>query len=256
LPCQALTHVDNMTHMLKTAAATVRSHLMREREARAHGSKGRGNAHFAAVMGGAIDNALTESPAYCIADVIDSDADLQAKLQELIGADSLDARIETATHLKSALVRHVEWTLGECHSSLHECLRGHIIADDSSIGDSGTSSGDSSKERQDKASGTGLHSASLSADAAAKETDASLNKLDLLIESGVSAEGNEEVSQTRLDFHERQEFVSAKAEELMIVGKALAECDLAISELKANWTKPYGSFIDPMSLKSYKMNET
>ena len=75
--------------------------------------------------------------------------------------------------------------------------------------------------------------------AAAKETDASLNKLDLLIESGVSAEGNEGVSQTRLDFHERQEFVSAKAEELMIVGKALAECDLAISELKANWTKPY-----------------
>ena len=41
-------HVDNMTHMLKTAAADVRSHLMREREARAHGSKGRGNAHFAA----------------------------------------------------------------------------------------------------------------------------------------------------------------------------------------------------------------
>ena len=40
----------NMTHMLKTAAADVRSQLMREREARAHGSKGRGNAHFAAIF--------------------------------------------------------------------------------------------------------------------------------------------------------------------------------------------------------------
>ena len=75
--------------------------------------------------------------------------------------------------------------------------------------------------------------------AAAKETDASLDKLDLLIESGVSEEGNEEVSKTRLTFHERQEFVSAKAEELRIVTKALAECDEAISKLKANWDKPY-----------------
>ena len=41
----------NMTHMLKTAAADVRSQLMREREARAQGSKGRGNAHFAAPLG-------------------------------------------------------------------------------------------------------------------------------------------------------------------------------------------------------------
>ena len=180
-----------MTHMLKTAAATVRSHLMREREARAHGSKGRGNAHFAAVMGGAIDDALTESPACCIADVLDSDTDLQAKLQELIGADSRDERIATASNLKHALARHVQWTLGECQSTLHECLHEFKVADDSSIGDSGTSSGDSSKERHDRASGTGLHSASLSADAAAKETDASLNKLDLLIESGVSAEGSE-----------------------------------------------------------------
>ena len=75
--------------------------------------------------------------------------------------------------------------------------------------------------------------------AAANETDASLDKLDLLIESGVSEEGNEEVSKTRLTFHERQEFVSAKAEELRIVTKALAECDEAISKLKANWDKPY-----------------
>ena len=68
--------------------------------------------------------------------------------------------------------------------------------------------------------------------AAAKATDAILNKLDLLIESGVSEEVPEEVSQTRLDFHERQQFVSAKAQELNIVIQALAECDSAISKLK------------------------
>ena len=75
--------------------------------------------------------------------------------------------------------------------------------------------------------------------AAANQTDAFLDKLDLLIESGVSEEGNEQVSQTRLTFHERQEFVSAKAEELNIVIQALAECDEAISKLKASWDKPY-----------------
>jgi len=54
--------------------------------------------------------------------------------------------------------------------------------------------------------------------------------------------GNEEVSQTRLDFHERQEFASAKAEELNVVIQVIAECDDAISELKANWTKPHREF--------------
>ena len=101
------------------------------------------------------------------------------------------------------------------------------------------SSGASSKEDIDEASGTGSHSTSLNVSAAANETDAFLDKLDLLIESGVSEEGNEQVSQTRLTFHERQEFVSAKAEELRIVTQALAECDEAISKLKANWDKPY-----------------
>ena len=145
-----------MTHMLKTAAATVRSHLMREREARAHGSKGRGNAHFAAVMGGAIDTALSESPAYCIADVIQGDNDLQDKLQELIGAGSRDDRSTAAAYLKTALARHVRWTLGECHTSLHECLRDAMKNDPSiSSSRSDPSSSDSSKESSDRASGTG-----------------------------------------------------------------------------------------------------
>ena len=97
-----------MTHMLKTAAADIRSHLMRERQARAQGAQSRGNAHFAAVMGGAIDSALTESPAYCIADVIEEDTDLQAKLQGLIRAGSRGERRAAAANLKSALAGHVK----------------------------------------------------------------------------------------------------------------------------------------------------
>jgi len=228
-----------MTHMLKTAAADVRSQLMREREARAHGSKGRGNAHFAAVMGGAIDTALTESPAYCIADLIDQDTNLQAKLKVLIGANSRGARREAADVLNSALANHVRWTLGECRTSLHDCLNELVPRPSESSSKSDPSSGDSSKDSTDEASGSGSHSTSLNVSAAAKATDTSLDKLDLLIESGVSEEVPEEVSQTRLDFHERQQFVSAKAEELNIVIQALAECDSAISKLKSEWTGPY-----------------
>ena len=103
-----------MTHMLKTAAANIRSHLMRERHARAQGAENPENARIAAVMGGVIDTALIKSPAYCIADVIQGDTDLQDKLQdklqELIGADSRDTRLATASHLKSALARHVSVT--------------------------------------------------------------------------------------------------------------------------------------------------
>ena len=225
-------HVDIMTHMLKTAAADARSQLMREREARAHGSKGRGNAHFAAVMGGAIDTALTESPAYCIADIIDQDINLQAKLQELVRAGSRGERRVAADDLKSAFAGHVKWTLSECRTSLHDCLTALASTPSESSSKSDPSSGDSSKDLSDEASGTGSHSTSLNVSAAAKATDAFLNKLDLLIESGVSEEVPEEVSQTRLDFHERQQFVSAKAEELNIVIQALAECDSAISKLK------------------------
>ena len=181
-------------------------------------------------MGGAIDSALTESPAYCIADVLEEDTNLQDKLQDLIRAGSRGERREAAADLKSALAGHVKWTLGECRTSLHECLSALAPNPSESSSKSDPSSGVSSKEETDEASGTGSHSTSLNVSAAANITDASLDKLDLLIESGVSEEGNEEVSKTRLTFHERQEFVSAKAEELKIVIQALAECDDAISQ--------------------------
>ena len=65
-----------MTHMLKNAAGNLRSQLARERKARAQLAEGRGYRHFAAVMGGAIDSALNESPAFCIADLLEADTNL------------------------------------------------------------------------------------------------------------------------------------------------------------------------------------
>ena len=79
-------------------------------------------AHFAAVMGGAIDSALVESPAFCIADMLEADTNLQDQLQELIEARVRRERRAAAANLKSALAGYVSRTLGECRTSLHDCL--------------------------------------------------------------------------------------------------------------------------------------
>ena len=119
----------------------------------------------------------------------------------------------TSGLIKSKCFPKMKRTLGECHTSLHACLNELAPNPSESSAKSDPCFGVSSKEDLDEASGTGSHSTSLNVSAAANETDAFLDKLDLLIESGVSEEGNEQVSKTRLTFHERQEFVSANAED-------------------------------------------
>ena len=76
--------------------------------------------------------------------------------------------------------------LGECRTYLHDCLSALAPTPSESSSKSDPSSGASSKEESDEASGTGSHSTSLNVSAAANKTDAFLDKLDLLIESGVS----------------------------------------------------------------------
>ena len=96
--------------MLKTASGNLRSQLARERKARAQAAEGRGYRHFAAVMGGAIDSALIESPAFCIADLLEADTNLQDQLQELIEARVRRERRAAATNLKHALAGYVKRT--------------------------------------------------------------------------------------------------------------------------------------------------
>ena len=61
--------------MLKAAATKTRACLTRERTARTQGAAAAGQAHFAAVMGNAIDSVLQESEAYRVYDCLTSDRD-------------------------------------------------------------------------------------------------------------------------------------------------------------------------------------
>ena len=244
----------NMTQMLRDAARQVRSSLMSERNARAHGNQRPAIRHFAAVMGDAISDTLTESPAYCIADVLQDDQELQANLQAFLNSGwardpawQLDAR----ANLTHSLIRHVQWTLSECRTAL---LNRIPSSDDSNYSSSRDSSGTSTNfacsADREKSGGTGPDSASQNQDAAAWSTDDALAKLDELIELGSSKEVGDDVHKTRLDFTEHQKFVSAKAEELQIVTHALGECDDAIKKLKNDWDKPFRELYQSDELKA------
>ena len=225
-----------MTQMLRDAARRVRSSLMSEREARAHGAQSQGFRHFAAVMGDAINDSLTESPRYCIADVLQDDRELQANLQAFLNSGQARDpawQLEARANLNHSLIRHVQWTLTECRTALLDRIPS---ADDSNYSSSRDSSGTSTNlvgsQDKEKSGGPGLDSASQNPDAAALHTDDALAKLDSIIELGSSMEVESDVHKTRSDFIEHQEFVSAKAEELQIVTKAISECDDAIMKLK------------------------
>ena len=231
-----------MTQMLRDAARNVRSSLMSERDARAHVAQSRGNRHFAAVMGNAINDTLIESPTYRIADVLLDDHFLQTRLRAFFDAGwSRDPEwhIVARANLNHSLIRHVQWTLHECRNALLDKLSEPDDSNYSSSKDSGNSTNLSGSAEQKKSGGTGLDSASQNPDAAAWSTDDALAKLDELIELGSSKEVEDDVHKTRLDFIEHQKFVSAKAEELQIVTHALSECDDAIKKLKNDWDRPY-----------------
>ena len=241
-----------MTQMLRDAARNVRSSLMSERDARAHGAQSRGIRHFAAVMGDAINESLTESPAYRIADVLQDDPELQSNLQAFLNsgwARDPAWQLEARANLNHAMIRHVQWTLHECRAALLSKLPESEDSNLSSSKDSGNSTNLVGSAEQKKSGGTGLDSALQNPDAAALSTDDALAKLDEIIELGSSKEVEDDVHKTRLDFIEHQKFVSAKAEELQIVTHALSECDDAIKKLKDGWDKPYRLLYQSEELK-------
>ena len=69
--------------MLKAAATKTRACLHKERTARTQGAAAAGQAHFAAVMGNAINSVLQESEAYRVYDCLTSDRDLQSALEQV-----------------------------------------------------------------------------------------------------------------------------------------------------------------------------
>ena len=76
-------YLCNRNAMLKTAATKTRSCLIRERTARTQGAAAASQAHFAAVMGNAIDSVLQESEDYRVYDSLTSDRDLQSALDQV-----------------------------------------------------------------------------------------------------------------------------------------------------------------------------
>ena len=77
--CSVAYHCNRIA-MLKAAATKTRACLNRKRTARTQGAAAASQAHFAAVMGNAIDSALQESEDYRVYDCLTSDRDLQSAL--------------------------------------------------------------------------------------------------------------------------------------------------------------------------------
>ena len=114
-----------------------------------------------------------------------------------------------AEDLNSALVSLVRRSFGSRKADLHESLT-NLVSDldgRSSSKSSGPSSGDSSKE-SDRSSGTGLHSASLSADAAATRPDASLDKLDFSSQAYQSMETRRSLRPESISMRGRSSYIS------------------------------------------------
>ena len=86
--------------MLTAAASKTRACLQRERTARTQGAAAAGQAHFAAVMGNAIDSVLQESEDCRVYDCLTSDRDLQSALDQV-------RQVVPGTHVAPAMHIHM-----------------------------------------------------------------------------------------------------------------------------------------------------
>ena len=126
--------------MLTAAATKTRACLQRERTARTQGAAAAGQAHFAAVMGNAIDSVLQESEAYRVYDCLASDRDLQSALEQVRQvvpgphvSPVLHMRMTQAmSNLSEMLAGHVRWTLDESRAALLTSLTSLTATDSAS----------------------------------------------------------------------------------------------------------------------------
>ena len=126
--------------MLKAAATKTRACLVRERTARTQGAAAAGQAHFAAVMGNAIDSALQESKDYRVYDCLASDRDLQSALDQVRrvvpGPHASPVLHQCMTQalasLSEMLAGHVRWTLDESRADLIASLTSLTATDSAS----------------------------------------------------------------------------------------------------------------------------
>ena len=101
--------------MLKAAATKTRACPNRERTARTQGAAAASQAHFAAVMGNAIDSALQESEVYRVYDCLTSDRDLQSALDQV-------RRVVPGPHVSPGM--HLR--MNQAMTNLSQLLAGHV----------------------------------------------------------------------------------------------------------------------------------
>ena len=113
-----------MSAMMHAAMLRTRNALGAERKARAaRAAQPAGKAHFAAVMGSAINANLTEGPDYNVADTLRDDWCLQQAIRDVqrhLGS-SADGHV-AMNRLLLGVQAHVRWTLEEARASLTDAV--------------------------------------------------------------------------------------------------------------------------------------
>ena len=110
------------------------------RTARTQGAAAACQAHFAAVMGNAIDSVLQESEDYRVYDCLTSDRDLQSALEQVRQvvpgphvSPVLHMRMTQAmSNLSEVFAGHVRWTLDESRAALLTSLTSLAATDSAS----------------------------------------------------------------------------------------------------------------------------
>ena len=231
--------------MLTAAATKTRACLHRERTARTQGAAAAGQAHFAAVMGNAIDSVLQESEDYRVYDCLTSDRDLQSALDQVRQvvpgphvSPVLHMRMTQAmSNLSEMLAGHVRWTLDESRAALLTSLTSLTATDSASAATN--PSADSSRISGAVAPSSEeigvVGSIEDQINHRSKETNDAFDELDRQIQLGITATSRR-VNKIREDYNAHTLYLTEKALILQAILDAIQEITCEEQRLTREWT--------------------
>ena len=231
--------------MLTAAATKTRACLQKERTARTQGAAAAGQAHFAAVMGNAIDSVLQESEDYRVYDCLTSDRDLQSALDQVRQvvpgphvSPVLHMRMTQAmSNLSEMLAGHVRWTLDESRAALLTSLTSLTATDSASAATN--PSADSSRISGAVAPSSEeigvVGSIEDQINHRSKETNDAFDELDRQIQLGITATSRR-VNKIREDYNAHTLYLTEKALILQAILDAIHEITCEEQRLTREWT--------------------
>ena len=231
--------------MLTAAATKTRACLQRERTARTQGAAAAGQAHFAAVMGNAIDSVLQESEDYRVYDCLTSDRDLQSALEQVRQvvpgphvSPVLHMRMTQAmSNLSEVFAGHVRWTLDESRAALLTSLTSLTATDSASAATN--PSADSSRISGAVAPSSEeigvVGSIEDQINHRSKETNDAFDELDRQIQLGITATSRR-VNKIREDYNAHTLYLTEKALILQAILDAIHEITCEEQRLTREWT--------------------